>query len=205
MRNGRRTIRASISRMSIQLTSDWWARLGHLCGRRARVRCWAGGGRLVWRRGQGPGRRSRSVSGRSPGASYPALRGAPLTQSGVCVSGGDPLAGLAVLGLPPAVLSGDRSFAGVLRLAGRSAHLAGELAGKSPVAFAGLGFHAWAEPELLGDALGAHRGLAVHPARPRRPHHRVRPWPSLMVVVLIVEDPTWQVTPRASWARPARR
>ena len=59
-----------------------------------------------------------------------------MTQFGVCVFDGDPLGGLAALGLPPAVLFGDRSFAEVLRLAGRSAHLVGELAGKSPVAFA---------------------------------------------------------------------
>jgi hypothetical protein len=86
-----------------------------------------------------------------------------LTQFGVCVFDGDPPGGLAVLGLPPAVLFGDRSFAEVLRLAGRSADLVGELAGKSPVAFAGLGFHAWAEPELFSDGLGAHRGLVVDP------------------------------------------
>src|SRR6266487_4619449 len=58
-------------------------------------------------------------------ASCPALQGAPLTQFGVCVSGGDPLEGLVALGLPPAVLFGDRFFAEVLRLAGRSAHLVG--------------------------------------------------------------------------------
>ena len=92
-----------------------------------------------------------------------------MTQFGVCVFDGDPVGGLAALGLPPAVLFGDRSFAEVLRLAGRSAHLAGELAGKSPVALAGLGFYAWAEPELFSDALGAHRGLVVRPARPHRP------------------------------------
>jgi len=51
-------------------------------------------------------------------ASCPALQGAPLTQFGVCVFDGDPVGGLAALGLPPAVLFGDRSFAEVLRLAG---------------------------------------------------------------------------------------
>jgi hypothetical protein len=54
-----------------------------------------------------------------------------LTQFSVCVFDGDPPRGLAALGLPPAVLFGDRSFAEVLRLAGRSAHLVGELVGKS--------------------------------------------------------------------------
>ncbi len=139
MRNGRRSIRASISRMSIQLTSYWWAK--------------------------------PSVLGVVLAASCPALQGAPLTQFGVCVCvfDGDPPGGLAALGLPPAVLFGDRSFAEVLRLAGRSAHLVGELVGKSPVAFVDLGFHTWVGPEMFSDALGAHRGLIVHPARPHRP------------------------------------
>src|ERR1039457_5018924 len=45
----------------------WVGRFSSLWGRRAPVRCWADGGRLVWRRDQRPGRRSRSVSRRSPG------------------------------------------------------------------------------------------------------------------------------------------
>ena len=137
-------------------------RFSSLWGRRARVRWWAGGGRLVWRRGLRPGRRSRSVSRRVLAASCPALQGAPLTQFGVCVSGGDPLGGLAALGMPPAVLSGDRCFAGVFRLAGWSAHLAGELAGKSPVAFAGLGFRRRA-------AAAAERRAGGAGSRSRRP------------------------------------
>ncbi|MGW2190129.1 hypothetical protein [Streptomyces sp. NPDC001667] len=36
------------------------------------------------------------------------------------------------------------------------------------------------QAELLGDALGAHRGLVVLSGQ-SEPDHRVRPWPSLIV------------------------
>jgi hypothetical protein len=65
---------------------------------------------------------------------------------------------------------------------GRSTHLVAELARKSPVTFVDLGFHAWGELELFSDAIDAHCGLVVHPARPHSPPPQ-RAW-------LIAEDPT---------------
>ena len=91
-------------------------------------------------------------------------KGVPLTQSSVCVSGGDPQGGLAAPGLPPAVLSGDRCFAGVVRLAGRSAHLAGETRWQVPGSLRRPRLSLVAEPELPSGTLGAHRDLVVHPA-----------------------------------------
>ncbi len=48
----------------------------------------------------------------------------------------------------------------------RGADLGGELVGQTPIALVNLGFHRRVLAELLGDALGAHGGLAVHPAGP---------------------------------------
>jgi hypothetical protein len=52
----------------------------------------------------------------------------------------------------------------VLGLLRRGADLAGELFGQPEVAGIDLRLHAWPGTELLGDALGAHGGLVVHPA-----------------------------------------
>jgi hypothetical protein len=42
------------------------------------------------------------------------------------------------------------------------------------------------QSEELGDAFGPHGRLVVHPAWAVGPENRVRPWPSLIVVVLMV-------------------
>lgn len=90
----------------------------------------------------------------------------PLPQFGVGVLDADPIRGLPSAHLSPRVLIAERYV--VLRLLRRGADRGREFVGQTPVALVDLGSHFWAELELLGDALGAHRGLVVHAAQPVR-------------------------------------
>lgn len=69
--------------------------------------------------------------------------------------------------LAPDVVLAQRRV--VLRFPRRGADLGGELIGQVPIALVDLGLHLRVEAELLGDALGAHGGLLVHPAWPDHP------------------------------------
>lgn len=107
----------------------WVERFSRPWGKRVRPRSWAGGGGSLGGAVRDQAGDRAVCLGVVLTAPSPALQGAPLTQLGIGVFDGDPPGGLAALGLPPAVLFGDRSFVEVLRLAGRSAHLGGELVG----------------------------------------------------------------------------
>lgn len=172
----------------------------------ARVRCWAGGGRLVWRRGQRPGRRSHSVSRRGPGGVLSsAARGAIDAVRAFACSTGIRWEHWRCLACRRPYCFGDCSFAEVLWLAGRALTWSGKPPTSPPVAFVAVGFQAWEEPELFSDALVAHRGLVVDPARPRprRPAPQVESLAVAEVVVLIVFCLRLPETKAARPGRPA--
>ncbi|RPK65711.1 hypothetical protein EES44_13140 [Streptomyces sp. ADI96-15] len=140
----------------------WWL-ISRRPAWRARARCSACGGSVGEPNGPKPMKRSPGGSRRSP-------------RVGRCSAGAGTTAAIrrwrarrrsaartAVGASPPGVLLAERRVA--LRLLRRGTDLVWELVCQPPVALVDLGRHLRVEPELLGDTLGAHRGLVVHAAR----------------------------------------
>ncbi len=130
---------------------------------RARARCSACGGSVGEPNGPKPMKRSPGGSRRSP-------------RVGRCSAGAGTTAAIrrwrarrrsaarTAVGASPARRTACRA-ARRPSVSSEGADLVRELVGQPLVALVDLGRHLRVEPELLGDTLGAHRGLVVHAAR----------------------------------------